>query len=155
MVKIRCFRGYLAKKDECDKVIAPAYEKMPAEEARQTAEENPMSFLNVNKIEAELAADQIPHTPVAVQHVAQDALPHFITEGWLVQDDLATMYIYQQTRGTHVQQGILALTSVQDYENQRIKRHESTLSQKERDLTILTNVQSANTSPVFLTFKDN
>ena len=84
MVKIRSFRGYLAKKDECDKVIAPAYEKLNAEEARQTAEENPMSFLNINKIEAELAADQIPHNTTAVQEVAQDALPHFIEEGWLV-----------------------------------------------------------------------
>lgn len=43
--------------------------------------------------------------------------------------------------------------SVTDYENGHIKRHEYTIKKKEADRTKLTDVQSANIGPVFLTFK--
>lgn len=65
------------------------------------------------------------------------------------------MYIYQQTMGDHTQYGLIGLASIEDYEENRIKRHEHTLAKKEADRTKLTDVQSANVGPVFLTFKEN
>lgn len=50
--------------------------------------------------------------------------------------------------------GVVAASSVEDYEKDRIKKHEKTLPKKELDRTSLTNTLSANTGPVFLTFKD-
>lgn len=50
------------------------------------------------------------------------------------------MYIYRQVMGNHVQQGIVALASIQDYENNKIKRHENTLPKKEKDRTKLTEI---------------
>lgn len=55
----------------------------------------------------------------------------------------------------HSQRGIMGLASIQDYETQKIKRHEFTLAKKEEDRTKLTDVQNANMGPVFLTFRDN
>jgi len=49
----------------------------------------------------------------------------------------------------------MGLASVQDYEDNLIKRHEFTLPKKEADRTKLTNVQSASIEPVFLTFREN
>lgn len=49
----------------------------------------------------------------------------------------------------------MALASVEDYENNRIKKHEFTLAKKEEDRTKLTNIQNANIGPVFLTFREN
>ena len=57
--------------------------------------------------------------------------------------------------GDHTQQGIIGLASIQDYEENRIKRHEYTLAKKEQDRTKLTDIQSANVGPVFLTFREN
>ena len=47
----------------------------------------------------------------------------------------------------------MAASSVDDYEHDKIKKHEVTLPKKELDRTTLTNTLSANTGPVFLTFK--
>jgi len=48
----------------------------------------------------------------------------------------------------------MALTSIEDYENNVIKRHEVTLQKKEQDRTKLTDIQNANIGPVFLAFKE-
>lgn len=57
--------------------------------------------------------------------------------------------------GEHTQQGILGLAAMDDYDNNRIKRHEYTLPKKEKDRTRLCDTQNANAEPVFLTFKHN
>jgi uncharacterized protein (DUF1015 family) len=65
------------------------------------------------------------------------------------------MYIYSQKMGAHEQFGILALSSVDDYENGLIKKHELTLPKKEMDRTNIVDVQGASAEPVFLAFREN
>ena len=57
--------------------------------------------------------------------------------------------------GDREQYGILAMASVEDYENGLIKRHELTIKKKEEDRTKLSNIQNANLGPVFLAFKED
>lgn len=64
------------------------------------------------------------------------------------------MYIYMQKMGDREQYGIVAMASVEDYENGLIKRHELTIKKKEEDRTKLSDTQNANLGPVFLAFKD-
>lgn len=154
MVKIRPFKAYLANKEQCDKVISPAYDTLNTEEARAMADGNPMSFLNVNKPEITLPVETDPYAD-EVYNRGRDNLLHFIENGYLVQDTESRIYIYQQTMGDHTQFGLIGLASIQDYEQNRIKRHEFTLPKKEADRTKLTDVQSANVGPVFLTFREN
>ena len=154
MVKIRPFRGYLANQEHCAQVISPAYDTLNTEEARAMAEGNPMSFLNVNKPEITLDPETDPYAD-EVYTTGRANLEHFIEQGYLVQDTEDRMYIYQQSMGDHTQFGLIGLASVDDYENNRIKRHELTLEKKENDRTKLTDVQSANVGPVFLTFREN
>ena len=47
------------------------------------------------------------------------------------------MYIYMQKMGTREQYGIVAMASIEDYENGKIKRHELTIKKKEEDRTKL------------------
>ena len=65
------------------------------------------------------------------------------------------MYIYRQVMGGHSQEGIVGLASIEDYETNKIKRHEYTLPKKEKDRTKLTDIQCANVGPVFFTFREN
>ena len=46
------------------------------------------------------------------------------------------------------------MSSIEDYENGLIKKHELTIKKKEEDRTKLCDTQNANLGPVFLTFKD-
>ena len=115
---------------------------------------NPYSFLNVNKPEITLPSETDPYAD-EVYTRGRENLEHFIERGYLMQDSEERMYIYQQTMGEHTQFGIIGLASIDDYEQNRIKRHEHTLAKKEADRTKLTDVQSANVGPVFLTFREN
>ena len=67
----------------------------------------------------------------------RDNLKAFIEKGYLVEDDCERMYIVQQSMKGHTQQGIMALASISDYENNLIKKHEYTLPKKEEDRTKL------------------
>lgn len=154
MVKIRPFKGYLANQENCARVISPAYDTLNTEEAREMAAGNEMSFLNVNKPEITLPSETDPYAD-EVYTRGRENLEHFIERGYLMQDSEERMYIYQQTMGEHTQFGIIGLASIDDYEQNRIKRHEHTLAKKEADRTKLTDVQSANVGPVFLTFREN
>ena len=80
-------------------------------------------------------------------------LIEFRENGHLVQDTEARIYIYKQQLGNHVQHGILGLTSIEDYENNLIKKHEHTLKKKEDDFTRILDEREANAEPVFLTFQ--
>jgi len=153
MVKVRPFKGFLANQANVGRVISPAYDTLNTEEARAMANGNPMSFLNVNKPEITLPADTDPYAE-EVYTTGRANLEHFIENGYLVQDTEDRMYIYQQSMGDHTQFGLIGLASVEDYEANRIKRHELTLAKKEADRTKLTDVQSANVGPVFLTFRE-
>jgi len=56
--------------------------------------------------------------------------------------------------GDQTQQGIVCCSSIEDYENNKIKKHEHTRHQKEEDRTKLIDIQNANVGPVWLTFKE-
>ena len=63
-------------------------------------------------------------------------------------------YIYSQAfEGHAAQYGLVCASSIEDYEHDRIKKHEKTLQKKEEDRTKLTDIQNANIGPVFLTYK--
>ena len=153
MVKVRAFKGFLANQEHCARVISPAYDTLNTEDARAMADGNEMSFLNVNKPEITLPEDMDPYDD-QVYTRGRENLLHFIERGYLQQDSEERIYIYMQSMGDHTQYGLIGLASIDDYENNRIKRHEFTLPKKEADRTKLTNVQSANVGPVFLTFRD-
>jgi uncharacterized protein (DUF1015 family) len=80
-------------------------------------------------------------------------LDMFIDDGFLQSDCKKRIYIYRMHLGTHVQHGILGLTSIDDYGNNLIKKHEHCLSQKEEYFTHQLDTQNANSEPCFLTYQ--
>ncbi len=66
-----------------------------------------------------------------------------------MQDTVSRFYIYSQMMQGKTQYGLVATSSIDDYENNKIKRHEKTLEAKELDRTKITDKQNANTGPVF------
>ena len=61
-------------------------------------------------------------------------------------------YLYQQRMGDHVQTGLVAGASVDEYEHDLIKKHEFTRPDKEDDRTRHIDELDANDEPVFLTY---
>ena len=72
----------------------------------------------------------------------------------LVRESGPCLYVYQQQMGAHRQRGLVAVCHVDDYDAGLIKKHEKTRRDKEDDRTRLIDTLSANTGPVFLTYRD-
>lgn len=154
MVKLRSFQGCLANQAHVPKILSHAYDVVNTQEAAEECKDNEMSFYHVCKPEIDLPHDLDPYDD-QVYAKGLENLKAFCEKGFLVEDDVERMYIYQQTLGTHTQQGVLGLASIDDYENNLIKKHELTLPKKEADRTRLVDTHNANAEPVFLTFTHN
>ncbi len=152
-MRIRSFQGLRPSNASVNKLVSLPYDVVSTEEARQMASGNPLCFLHVVRAEIDFPAGTDPYSdPVYAKAVENfQALQE---GGHLVREKARTMYVYQQQWGEHVQQGIVALSHVDDYERDLIKKHEKTRVAKENDRTRLTSQMGANTGPVFLTYKE-
>ena len=151
MPDIKPFKGLRPDQKYADKVAAPPYDVLNSEEARELAKDDPYSFLHVSKPEIDLPVD-IDGYDERVYEKGVENLKKLIAEKVLIQDEEPCFYIYRQIMGDHVQSGIVAAASVEDYNNGIIKIHEYTREDKEQDRAKHVDMLSANTGPVFLTY---
>ena len=152
MARIEPFRGLRPRPDLAEKIAAPPYDVLSSEEARELAEGNPYSFLHVGKPEIDLP----PGTGLydaAVYAKGKENFTRFIREKFLLQDKKKCFYIYKQVWGEHIQIGLVAGASCQDYQDDIIKKHELTREDKEKDRQRHIETLNAQTGPVFLTYK--
>jgi len=127
---------------------------MNREEAKTMAEGNDLSFLHV--VRSEMDVDpSVSQYDTSVYETARKNLDKFIADGVLVQDDKPKFYIYRQLMNGRVQTGIVGCTSIDDYMNNIIKKHEFTRPQKEEDRINNFDYCDANTAPIFLTYRKN
>ena len=151
MAKIKPFRGFRPRADLVSKVAAPPYDVVSSEEAWQMAKDNPYCFLHITKAEIDLPR-KVELYDEAVYQKGKENLRKFIAEGILIQDEKPCFYIYRQIMGNINQIGLVAGASIEDYENDVIKKHEHTRADKEADRIKHVDTLNANTGPVFLTY---
>jgi uncharacterized protein (DUF1015 family) len=152
MARIEPFQGLRPRKDLTEKIAAPPYDVLSSEEARELAKGNPYSFLHVGKPEIDLPAGTDLYAD-EVYAKGKENFTRFIKEKALLQDKKKCFYIYKQIWGEHVQIGLVAGASCQDYQDDVIKKHELTREDKERDRQRHIETLNAQTGPVFLTYK--
>lgn len=152
MAVIRPFCGYRPRPDIVAKVASPPYDVLSSDEARAAAEGNPLSFLHVVKAEIDLDASVDVHSEQVYREGARN-LRKLIADGSLIRDETPCFYVYQQRMGGHVQAGVVAGASVDEYQNGLIKKHEHTRPDKETDRARHIEILGANAGPVFLTYR--
>jgi uncharacterized protein (DUF1015 family) len=135
-------------------VSAPPYDVVNTEEARAIASGNPLSLLHVSRAEIDFAPGQDPHAD-CVYGKSLENFRMLVDGGHLRRDAAPGLFLYEQQLGAHVQQGVVALCLVEEYDDNTIRKHEKTRKDKEDDRTKLTDVLSANIGPVFLTYRDS
>jgi uncharacterized protein (DUF1015 family) len=152
MARIEPFQGLRPRRDLAEKIAAPPYDVLSSEEARELARGNPYSFLHIGKPEIDLP-EGIDLYADEVYARGKENFARFIREGALLQDKKKCFYIYKQIWGEHVQIGLVAGASCQDYQDDVIKKHELTREDKERDRQRHIETLNAQTGPVFLTYR--
>lgn len=154
MATVRPFRGIGPGKELAEKVVALPYDVMSRKEAAEMAKGNPFSFLHISRSEIDLPRIKDQYSTIVYQK-AKENLERFLKEGILVEDSKPMFYIYKQVMGGVEQVGLVGCVSVDDYLNDVIKKHEHTRKEKEKDRIRHFDVCSANTEPVFLTYRDD
>lgn len=152
MAKLFPFRGIRPTQTLAEKVAAPPYDVLNSAEAREMAAGNPYTFLHVNKPEIDLDPEMDVHDDRVYQKGAEN-LQAFIADGVIQQDEAQQYYVYRQIMGEHEQTGLVAVASVEEYEQNLIKKHEFTRPEKEDDRVKHMDVLNAQVGPVFLTYQ--
>jgi uncharacterized protein (DUF1015 family) len=127
------------------------YDVVTTEEAREIGSGNPLSFLHVTRSEIDLPPGTDPYS-AAVYEKARDNFTALRERAMLV-EDVPALYLYRLRMGAHEQTGIAACFSVDEYEQDRIKKHERTRRDKEDDRTRHIIELRAQTGVVFLTYR--
>lgn len=154
MATIRPFMAIRPAEAYAKDVAALPYDVMNSEEAREMVQGKPWSFLHVDKAEVDLPKDIDVYSP-AVYAKAKENLENMIHNGILGQDLLPNLYLYRMTMNGRSQTGLVCCTSVDEYINGTIKKHELTRADKEADRIRHVDTLNANTGPIFLAYKEN
>lgn len=134
-------------------VAALPYDVFDRAEAAAYVADRPLSFLNIDRPETQFAPEQDMYAPEVYERGAA-LLRERIEDGTLVEDRNLSYYIYELSWEGRTQTGIVAVCSVDEYEQGVIKRHELTREEKERDRIEHIGVLGCQTGPIFLAYRD-
>jgi uncharacterized protein (DUF1015 family) len=151
MATLHPFRALRPAPDTAARIAAVPYDVVNTDEARALADGNPLSFLRVSRAEIELPQGTDPYSDAVYDRAARNFST--LRERSLVVEDQPTLYFYRLRMGGHVQTGLAACFSIDEYDRDVIRKHERTRRDKEDDRTRHMIALGAQTGPVFLTYK--
>ena len=154
MAIIRPFKAIRPTKELAERIAALPYDVMNSDEAREMVKDNPYSFLHVDKAEVDLPKE-IDAYDDKVYEKAKENLDKMIDSGLYIEDEKTNYYIYRQVMKGRSQTGLVACASIDDYNNNVIKKHELTREEKEIDRINHVYKCEAHTGPIFLTYREN
>jgi uncharacterized protein (DUF1015 family) len=153
MIRIVPFRALRPAPAYAQELASPPYDVLNSEEARVAAAGNPNSFLHVTKSEIDLPADVHPYSAL-VYEKALETLRLFEQKGVLVREEKPCYYIYKLVMKGRSQTGLVCLSSVDDYNQGLVKKHEFTRPEKENDRINHIRTTGAQTGNVFLAYEN-
>ncbi|UOK42067.1 MULTISPECIES: DUF1015 domain-containing protein [Flavobacterium] len=152
MAKIIPFKAVRPTPDKVSLVTSRSYDDYGAAELASHLEFNPFSFLHIlNPAYVNQQKLGWEKRFKLVEHKYQD----FKNEGILIQEESPAFYLYEIHSNRHTFTGILAGTSVEDYQKNIIRKHEDTLQYRVDLFKDYLHETGFNTEPVLITYKDN
>ena len=153
MADIRPFCAVRPSVELAEQIAALPYDVYNREEAVKIVKENPLSFLKIDRAETNFD-DSVSTYADEVYAKAKELIETMIAEGQFVEDTDRCYYIYRLTMNGRAQSGIVACSSIDDYCNNVIMKHENTREEKEVDRIRHIDTTSCQTGPIFLAFRD-
>jgi uncharacterized protein (DUF1015 family) len=150
MADVRPFAALRPRGDLAARIAAVPYDVVNTEEARALADD-PLNFLHVSRAEIDLPPGTDPYAD-AVYAKAVSAFSA-LKAGGLEQEAEPAVYVYRLQMGDHVQTGVAAAFSVDEYRRDLIRKHEKTRPDKENDRTRHIVDTRAQSGPVLLTYR--
>ncbi len=153
MITISPFAALRPEVAHAKEVASRPYDVMSTEEARTETLCNSKSFLHITRSEIDLPENIDVHSK-EVYEKAKENLAAFISRNILFVENKPCYYIYELTMHGRTQTGLVCGSSVDDYENGLIKKHEFTRPEKELDRITHIKTTGAQTGNVFIAYKN-
>lgn len=153
MAIISPFRALRPTKELAPRVASRPYDVLNSAEARVEAKNNEHSFLHITKAEIDLPETIDVHSD-EVYKQARKNLELFQHTGKLAEEAEPAYYIYQLIMEGRSQTGLVCVSSIEDYFDDVIKKHEFTRPEKELDRINHMRITRAQTGNVFLAYRD-
>lgn len=154
MAIIKPFKALRPQAQFAKQVASKPYDVLTSAEAKIEAQGNPNSFLHITKSEIDLP-DSIDIHSKEVYEKAKENLDAFIKRDILFIENKECYYIYRLTMDGRSQTGLVAVSNIDDYEKNIIKKHELTRPDKEQDRIDHIKTTGAQTGNVFLAYRNN
>ena len=151
MSLIKPFKAIRPVRDKVHLVATRPYYSYKKNVLKAKLEDNPFSFLHIINPEFKSIVKTKPNSVERFKLVS-DSYQRFIEEGVLFQDEKESLYVYRQTKGNHTYTGVIAGASVEEYDQDLIKKHEATLTSREAMFTEYLDVVGYNAEPVLLSY---
>ena len=154
MAHIKPFNALRPKPELALQVASRPYDVLNSEEARVEANGNPYSFLHVTKSEIDLPPGTDVHSQDVYNKAKENLLKFINKDDILFREEKPCYYIYQLIMNGRSQTGLVCVSSVKDYFDDVIKKHEFTRPEKEKDRIDHMQTIQAQTGNVFLAYRD-
>ena len=153
MANIKPFRAVKPTRDKVSLVASRSYQSYTQAEREGRLNYNPFSFLHIvnpgYKYAKEISGE-------ARYQLVKNRYLEFKEDGVFKQDKKPSFYIYKIVDRDHQTfNGIVAAASVEDYQNDVIKKHEDTIASREIIFKDYLKTVGFNAEPVLLTYPDN
>lgn len=152
MADIKAFKCIRPTVSKVADIAALPYDVYSSKEAREVVKDKPYSFLRIDRAETQLEEDVDIYSD-RVYDKAREILDGMILDGSFITDNEEKYYIYELTMNGRAQTGIVAVSSIDDYLNNVIKKHENTRADKEQDRINHVDRCNAQTGPIFLAYR--
>ena len=150
MAVIKPFKGIRPAEDKVSFVVSRSYEEYTRKELNARLLYNPFSFLHI--INPGFKYDRKVKGEERFRLVKNRYL-EFLEDGILIKDEAPSLYLYQITKDNFNCCGFFCATSIEDYKNGIIKKHEDTIERREKLFASYLDVVGYEAEPVLLTYK--
>ncbi len=152
MPQVTPFRSIRPIPELADRIAALPYDVYNRREALDETLREPLSFLKIDRAETQFPEDVDIYDP-KVYEKAKELLNSMLQDGSFIMEDAPCYYIYELTMDGRSQTGIVACSSIDDYQNEIIKKHEKTREDKELDRIRHVDITDTHTGPIFLVYR--
>jgi uncharacterized protein (DUF1015 family) len=152
MAVIKPFKAIRPTIDKAAFVASRSYEEYAKDELKSILKYNPFSFLHI--INPGFKFDKSITGKERFKLVHNRYL-EFLEDRIFEKDEVPCLYLYEITNEDFKSLGLFCATSVKDYRNNIIKKHEDTIEKREILFADYLKTVGFNAEPVLMTYKDN
>jgi uncharacterized protein (DUF1015 family) len=148
MAIVRPFKAIRPTRDKANLVATRSYLSYSDETLEEKLEHNPFTFLHIIN-------PNIKQKGINKFNAVKAKFNDFKEAGFFITEEKETFYIYQQTNENQTFEGIIGATAVADYLNGNIKKHEHTITAREKMFESYLDTTGFNAEPVLLCHQKN